>query len=82
MQVSDARETNSDGGATRAAILAVARTIAGRDGVEKLTLGDVAVEAGLPRATVYGLFARKEDLLMSIVADDLTNLAHGMRGAE
>jgi TPR repeat protein/AcrR family transcriptional regulator len=68
--------------ATRAAILATARAIAERDGVEKLTLGQVAAEANIPRTAVYRLFTRKEDLLMSIAADDLTALANDMRGQE
>lgn len=68
--------------ATRAAILATARAIAERDGVEKLTLGQVAAEANIPRTAVYRLFTRKEDLLMSIAADDLTALAHDMRSQD
>ncbi len=66
----------------RATILATARAIAERDGVEKLTLGQVAAEANIPRTAVYRLFTRKEDLLMSIAADDLTALANDMRGQE
>src|ERR1700761_5698147 len=68
--------------ATRAAILTTARAIAERDGVENLTLGQVAAEANIPRTAVYRLFTRKEDLLMSIAADDLTSLANDMRGQE
>jgi len=79
VQNSQARNVDLDRGAARAAILAAARAVAEREGVENVTLSKVAVEAGLPRAAVYRQFTRKEDLLMSIVSDDLTTLARTMR---
>jgi TPR repeat protein len=82
VQSSNAKTEESGSDVTRATILAAARVIAERDGIEKLTLGQVATEAGVPRAAVYGQFTRKEDLLTAIAADDLTTLAHGMRGTE
>src|SRR3569833_2084018 len=66
----------------RAATLTAARAVAARDGVDNLTLSKVAVEAGLPRAAVYRQFTRKEDLIMSIVSDDLAALARTMRGID
>ena len=79
MQNSQASNVELDRGAARTAILAAARAVAEREGVESVTLSKVAVEAGLPRAAVYRQFTRKEDLLMSIVSDDLTTLARTMR---
>ena len=76
------REGELDRGAARAAIVDAARAVAERDGVESLTLSKVAVEAGLPRAAVYRQFTRKEDLLMSIVSDDLATLARTMKGID
>src|SRR5215468_7974144 len=68
--------------AVRAAILAAGRAIAEREGVEAISLGKVAVEAGLERASVYQQFTRKDDLLMAIVAEDLAMLARAMRGID
>jgi TPR repeat protein len=82
VQNSQASESELDRGAMRAAILTAARAVAERDGVDNLTLSKVAVEAGLPRAAVYRQFTRKEDLLMSIVSDDLATLARTMRGID
>ncbi len=73
--VSDRGQDRAD---TRATILGAARAVAERDGVENLTLGKVAAETGLQRSIVYRQFARKEDLLMSIVSEDLTALARGL----
>ena len=82
MQNSQASDSDLDRGAARVAILAAARAVAERDGVEDLTLSKVAIEAGLPRAAVYRQFTRKEDLLMSIVSDDLATLARTMKGID
>lgn len=48
---------------TRAALIEVARLMVERDGEPALTLGAVADEAGLARATVYGFFAGRHELL-------------------
>ncbi len=82
MQNNPASENGQERSAARAALLTAARTLAERDGVESVTLSKVASEAGVPRAAVYGQFARKEDLLMSIVSDDLAALARGMQGID
>ncbi|MEJ0041475.1 MAG: helix-turn-helix domain-containing protein [Rhizomicrobium sp.] len=76
------KDEPEDRSATRLAIVTAARAVAERDGVESLTLSKVAVEAGLPRGAVYRQFTRKEDLLMSIVSDDLASLARNMRGID
>jgi TPR repeat protein len=75
-------EDQQDRQAMRAAILSAARMLAAQDGVEGVSLSKVATQADLPRTAVYGQFARKEDLLVSIVADDLAALARSMRGLE
>ncbi|HEX4302447.1 MAG TPA: TetR family transcriptional regulator [Rhizomicrobium sp.] len=67
---------------TRATILGAARAVAEREGVENLTLGKVAAETGLQRSMVYRQFARKEDLLMSIVSEDLAALARNLTGID
>ncbi len=82
MQNNPASEDGQERSAARAALLTAARAIAERDGVESVTLSKVAGEAGVPRAAVYGQFARKEDLLMSIVSDDLAALARSMHGID
>jgi TPR repeat protein len=79
---SQASDSDLDRGAARAAILSAARSVAEREGVESVTLSRVATEAGLPRAAVYRQFTRKEDLLMSIVSDDLATLARTMNGID
>ena len=67
---------------TRTAILEAARRVAERDGVTKLSLADVAEEAGFARNTVYGYFRGKNDLVHSVIADDLTAMARAMRGID
>ncbi len=60
--------------ATRLAIIEAARRIAASDGASAVSLSRTADEAGFARPTVYGHFRNKEELLASIVADDLTAL--------
>jgi localization factor PodJL len=71
----------SEPNAARPAILAAARRVAERDGVLDLSLLVVAQEAGVPPASVYACFNSKNDLLLSVIADDLGTLARAMRGA-
>lgn len=67
--------------ATRLAILAAARRIVACEGTQGVSLTRAADEAGFARATVYGHFRNKEELLVSIVADDLATLGRTMRKA-
>lgn len=53
--------------ATRARILDAAFACAGRFGLERATLSDVAREARLSRQTLYRYFSSKHDLLMALV---------------
>ncbi|HEY1709783.1 MAG TPA: TetR family transcriptional regulator [Rhizomicrobium sp.] len=72
--VNQTRAKARDKSATRLAILEAARRLAAEHGIETLTLASVAVEAGFARATVYGYFKSKEELLQSVVADDVDTL--------
>src|SRR5580692_6936544 len=67
--------------ATRGAILDAARRVAARDGARDLSLRGVAAEAGFAPAALYGYFAGKDELLLALAADDLTQLARAMREA-
>ena len=74
MQNSQASESPD---AARATLIAAARAVAEREGVENVTFGKVASEAGVPRSAVAAQFGRREDLLMSIVSEDLASLTRG-----
>ncbi|MBV9061317.1 MAG: helix-turn-helix transcriptional regulator, partial [Alphaproteobacteria bacterium] len=59
----------------RAAILEAGRTLATREGVNQLSLSAVAAEAGFGPSTVFGHFRNKDELLLAVVAEDLSSLA-------
>ncbi|HEX4534088.1 MAG TPA: TetR family transcriptional regulator [Rhizomicrobium sp.] len=63
----------------RATMLSVARQIVERDGLAELSLNAVAEEAAIAPVTVYACFPSKSDLIGSILADDLAQLAQTMR---
>jgi AcrR family transcriptional regulator len=67
--------------ASRAAILEAARRVAGRDGARDLSLRGVAAEAGFAPAALYGYFRNKDELLLALAAEDLTQLARVMKGS-
>jgi len=54
----------------RAKLLETARHLIARDGEQGLTLGAVADEACLARATIYGYFSGKRDLLAALRVQD------------
>ena len=64
---------------TRRALLDAARRIAVRAGVEAVSLGSVADEAGFARTTAYANFCSRDELLQAVVADDLSVLLRAMR---
>ena len=66
---------------SRAQILEAARRVAARDGARELSLRAVAAEAGFAPAGLYGYFRGKDELLLALAADDLTQLARSMREA-
>lgn len=67
--------------ASRIAILEAARRVASRDGARDMSLRGVAAEAGFAPAGLYGYFRSKDELLLALAADDLTQLARAMREA-
>lgn len=66
---------------SRAQILEAARRVAARHGARELSLRAVAAEAGFAPAGLYGYFRSKDELLLALAADDLTQLARAMREA-
>ncbi len=67
--------------ATRAAILAAARRLIARAGIDNLSLTAVAREAQFAPATVFAYFSKKDDLFLSVLADDLATFARTMQHA-
>jgi len=67
--------------ASRVAILEAARRVAAREGARDLSLRGVAAEAGFAPAALYGYFRNKDELLLALAAEDLTQLARVMKGS-
>src|SRR5580692_2476034 len=65
--------------AIRAAIIDAARRVAAREGIGAVSLSRVANEANFATGVVYGHFRSKNELLLSMVANDLSTMAHEMR---
>jgi AcrR family transcriptional regulator len=65
----------------RVEILLAARRVAQRDGGRNLSLRSVAAEAGFAPAALYGYFRSKDELMLALAADDLTQIARAMREA-
>lgn len=59
---------------TRARLLEGARVLIARDGLDRLTIADVADEADVGFGTFYGYFSSKEELTRALVADALERL--------
>ncbi|HEX2590035.1 MAG TPA: TetR family transcriptional regulator, partial [Rhizomicrobium sp.] len=78
--VSRTRAKARDKSATRASILDAGRRLAADVGTDAVTLAGVAAEAGFARATVYGYFKSKDELLAAIAAKDLEAIADAMGG--
>lgn len=66
---------------SRTAILEAARRVAAREGARDLSLRGVAAEAGFAPAALYGYFRSKDELLLALAAEDLTQLARVMKGS-
>jgi AcrR family transcriptional regulator len=49
------------------AILDAAKDLMERYGYKKMTIDDIAREAGIGKATIYGYFARKQDVALAVV---------------
>ncbi|HEY5047079.1 MAG TPA: TetR family transcriptional regulator [Rhizomicrobium sp.] len=65
--------------ATRAAIVAAARRLIQRAGIDDLSLTAVAREADFAPTTVFAYFANKNDLFLCVLADDLATFARATR---
>jgi AcrR family transcriptional regulator len=77
----DRRRREGGKQASRVAILEAARRVAARDGARDLSLRGVAAEAGFAPAALYGYFRSKDELLLALAAEDLTQLARVMKGS-
>lgn len=62
-------------------ILDAARRVASRSGARDFSLRAVAAEAGFAPAGLYGYFSSKDELLLALATDDLSQMARSMRGA-
>lgn len=67
--------------ATRAGIMSAARRVAEREGAGRLSLRNVAAEAGFAPAALYVYFSNKSELVLALAADDLANITRAMRVA-
>lgn len=81
----DAAEDTS----TRRRILAATAEVLGRNGQTKLSLSEVALQAGVSRPTLYRWFASKEELLgafgvyeREMFDTGISNATAGLRGTE
>ncbi|WP_040799115.1 TetR/AcrR family transcriptional regulator [Nocardia higoensis] len=63
-----------EGDTTDAAILRAAIDCLSRHGIERMTVADVATEAGVGRATVFRRFVSKEDLVRRALAWELARV--------
>ena len=66
---------------TQQRILAATAEVLGRNGKRKLSLSDVAVQAGVSRPTLYRWFASKEDLLSAFSKYERLTFESGMSRA-
>jgi AcrR family transcriptional regulator len=66
---------------TRTRILSAAVEVLGRSGQTKLSLSDVAVQAGVSRPTLYRWFASKEELLTAVGVFEQRKFDDGMSRA-
>src|SRR5271168_3867320 len=73
--------TLEDDTSTQQRILAATAEVLGRNGKRKLSLSDVAVQAGVSRPTLYRWFASKEDLLSAFSKYERQTFESGMSRA-
>ncbi len=65
--------------ATRAGILSAARRVANRKGAARLSLRSVALEAGFAPAALYVYFRNKDELVLALAAEDLSEIARQVK---
>ena len=63
------RRTRSDGNRTRSSILRAAASLATVDGLEGLSIGNLAAAIGMSKSGVYAHFASKQELQLATVAE-------------
>jgi AcrR family transcriptional regulator len=63
----------------RREILSAARNLAQREGAARLSLRGVASEAGFAPAALYVYFQNKDELMLTLAADDLGKIAREMQ---
>jgi AcrR family transcriptional regulator len=73
--------TLEDDTSTQQRILAATAEVLGRNGKRKLSLSDVAVQAGVSRPTLYRWFASKDDLLSAFSKYERQSFESGMSRA-
>src|SRR5215469_6363694 len=66
---------------TRQRILAATADVVSRNGKRKLSLSDVAAQAGVSRPTLYRWFASKEVLLKAFSRYELQGFERGLKSA-
>jgi AcrR family transcriptional regulator len=69
------RRTRSDGERSRQAILATAARMASSHGIDRLSIGDLAVEVGMSKSGLYAHFGSKEELQLATIdaAEEIFN---------
>lgn len=74
-------DSTSRDAATRTRILRATFEVLSRTGYGKLSLSDVAGQAGISRPTLYRLFSSKEELLAAFGEWEQHNIEEGLRAA-
>jgi AcrR family transcriptional regulator len=63
------------------AILAAARSLAERDGVRAVSLGDIAAAVGMHKSALLRYFETREEIYLSLAADDWHGWTEAVRAA-
>ena len=63
------RQPRADGARTRAAILRTAAALATTDGLEGLSIGNLAAATGISKSGLYAHFGSKQDLQLATVEE-------------
>ncbi len=74
----NAQDTAWQHAETRAAILAAARALLAKDDGAGLSLDAVADATNLAHATIYAYFASRQDMLVSMLCDDVATFARSL----
>jgi AcrR family transcriptional regulator len=60
---------------TRQHFIDVARQLFAKNGMERTTMNDIAIQSGKGRRTLYTYFCRKEDIYMAVIESELERLS-------